>query len=305
MSRVRLNDRFSASTHGYLPARQSGMAMVIVLWLIVLLSIIATGHARNVHSETRLAMRYIESAKARTLAESGIQRAIISLMLNNGDSQWPVNGVPQRITIDGREVSIAVRDATGLVDLNAADAGLLAALLATTGGDPLQKEKLVDAILDWRDTDNFTHLHGAEGADYRAAGLDWTPRNSAFSSIDELRYVIGMTPERFMAILPYITVYSGKAGLNLNYAPPNLISMLSGQPVETADSEDPTPSSDRLLLSRATARNGTYHIYASATGNSHVSASVEAVVNISMAAEQPYSILSWREPARFRFPEMD
>ena len=290
-----------------LPMHQRGMALVIVLWLIVLLGLIATGHARNVHSETRLAMRHIESAKARTLAEAGIQRAIVSLLLQNSDSAWPVNGTPQQLDIDGREISIAIRDASGLVDLNVADAGLLGALLATAGGDPLQQETLVDSILDWRDPDNFTHLHGAEDADYSAAGLTWTARDAAFFSVDELRYVIGMTPERFAAIVPYITVYSGSAGLNLEYAPPFLISLLSGQTIETAGSEDGMSANenDRRQRGRVTARNGTYHIYASATGLGNVSASVEAVVNISAAAEQPYSVLYWREPARIQFPVKD
>lgn len=290
-----------------LPMHQRGMALVIVLLLIVLLGVIATGHASNVHSETRLAMRHIESAKARTLAEAGVQRAIVSLLLQNSDSDWPVNGTLQRLDIDGREISIAIRDATGLVDLNAADAGLLGALLATAGGDPLQQEALVDSILDWRDPDDFTHLHGAEDADYSAAGLTWTARDASFSSVDELRYIIGMTPELFAAIAPYVTVYSGSAGLNMEYAPPFLVSMLTGRTIETAGSKDGLSSNenDRRRRGRVTARNGTYHIYASATGNGDVSASVEAVVNISAAAEQPWSVLYWREPARIRFPAKD
>jgi general secretion pathway protein K len=292
-----------ALTLEHRPARQNGMALVIVLWLVVLLGIMAAGHASNVHSESTLASRHIESAKARTLAEAGIQRAIISLLLQDGSSEQPVNGTLRRIDIDGREVSIAIRDATGLVDLNAADAGLLAALLTTAVGDPLHDERLVDAILDWRDPDNFTHLHGAEDAEYSAAGLAWTARDAAFSSVDELRYVIGMTPERFTAIAPYVTVYSGQSRLNLEYAPPILIRALSGQTVDTAGSDDATPSTSRHEQDRA--RNGTYHVYASATGNGNVSASVEAVVNIAAAAEQPYIVLYWREPARFTFREED
>jgi len=288
-----------------LPVRQRGMALIIVLWLIVLLGVIAAGHARNVHSETRLAMQHIESAKARTLAEAGIQHAIISLLLRNGSPAWPVNGTPQRIVIDAREVTVAVRDATGLVDLNAADAGLLGALLATTGEDPSQREKLVDAILDWRDSDNLSHLHGAEDDAYRAAGLAWTARDAAFSSVDELRYVFGMTAERVAAVMPYITVHSGRGALNLEYAPPSLISALTGQTLDTNDSNDGVASQERKPRAASAARNGTYHIYASATGNGKITASVEAVVRIAPTAEQAYSVLYWREPGLFQFPAQD
>lgn len=285
------------------PRRQNGMALIIVLWLIVLLGVIATGHAANVHSETTLAMRHIQSAKARTLAEAGIQRAIVALLLQNSAAEWPVNGMPQKIVIDDRELSVAIRDASGLVDLNAADAGLLGALLANAGGGPLQQEQLVDAILDWRDADDLRHLHGAEDEDYRAAGLAWTARDAAFSSVEELRYVLGMTPEIFSAIAPYLTVHSAQSGLNMEYAAPGLISMLSGQTIETASRErEVRIDSHSRRRGRVNTHNRTFHIYASATANADVSASVEAVVNISAAADRPYSILYWREPARFQFP---
>lgn len=288
-----------------LPYRQRGMALVIVLWVIALLGAIAAGHASNVHSETMLAMQHVESAKARALAEAGIHRAIFNLLLQNSENEWPVNGALQRLEFDDHAVGVAVRDATGLVDLNAADPGLLGALLATTGEDTLQQEKLVDAILDWRDADNLTHLHGAEDDDYRAAGLAWTARDAAFSSIDELRYIIGMTAERFVAIAPYLTVYSRRPGLNLEYASPFLIRALTGQTVDTASDEDGLQLSGGRSNGRTSTRNGTYHIYSGAAANGGVFASIEAVVNISTAAESPFTILYWREPARFHFPAID
>ena len=294
-----------AETHKRLLLRQRGMALIIVLWLIVLLGVIAAGHASNVRSEIRLAMRHIESAKARTLAEAGVQRAIVSLLLQTGVSAWPVNGTPRQLVIDDLKLTVAIRDATGLVDLNAADAELLGALIATTGDDPSQQARLVDAILDWRDSDNLTHLHGAEDDAYRATGLAWTARDAAFSSVDELRYVLGMTPERFAAVIPYVTVHSGRSALNLEYAPPFLISALTGQTLVSNDNNDGLAPQEQQPRVALTARNGTYHIYASAMGNGKVTASIEAVISIAPTAEQAYSILYWREPAQFQFPVRD
>ena len=48
------------------------MALIVVLWLVVLLSIMAAGHSRNVRTDTTLAARQVQSAKARALAEAGI-----------------------------------------------------------------------------------------------------------------------------------------------------------------------------------------------------------------------------------------
>ena len=63
---------------------QQGMAMILVLWLVVLLSVLATGHARNAHSEVQLTSLHIDSAKARALAEAGAHRAILDLLMPSG-----------------------------------------------------------------------------------------------------------------------------------------------------------------------------------------------------------------------------
>jgi len=78
--------------------------------------------------------------------------------------------------------------------------------------------------------------------------------------------------------------------------------MLTGQTLDAGDVDDGIPPQERRPRNPVTARSGTFHIYASATGSGNVAASVEAVVSISATSEQPYSILYWREPARFQFP---
>jgi general secretion pathway protein K len=283
--------------------RQKGIALVIVLWLIVLLSTIAAGHVRNVHSETRLAMHSVQLAKARALAGAGIQRAILGLLRPNKGDQWPVDGTVQRLELGGHEIQVAVRDATGLVDLNLANAELLKVLFSVMGNDTQQQIKLVDALLDWRDPDDLSHLYGAEDDDYRAAGLTWTAHDAAFSSIEELRYLIGMTPQKFAAIAPYITVYSDRAALNINYAPLELISVLTSQnPSDETSESSPVRKSENPATSHpGTSHPGTYHIYASAPRDGGVIASVEAVVNISNSSAKPYTVLNWQEPARFKF----
>ena len=282
--------------------RQRGMALVIVLWLIVLLGVMAAGHARNVHTETVLASRHVESARARVLAEAGVQHAIIELLAPNSVRQWPVNGTITTVNIDGHEVGIAVRDATGLIDLNAANADLLAALFETTGADEAWQRDIVDAILDWRDGDNLRHLNGAEDDDYLAARLAWTARDGAFADIDELKYVLGMRQDIFDSLAPFLTVHSARPGVNLDYAPPFLIKALTGEYVEPAESALPDAVQSGANIKIGGPRNGTYHVYVSAPGAAGVVASLEAVVRISATSDSLFTILSWREPMRPQFP---
>jgi general secretion pathway protein K len=285
--------------HGRLNSsrQQRGMALIVVLWLVVLLSIMAAGHSRNAHTDTKLASRQVDFAKARALAEAGINHIILDMLADNPAAQHPVDGTVFAIDIYGDAVTLAIRDATGLVDLNAAGPDLLGATLQACGVvEPLQRE-LVDAILDWRDKDDLAHLHGIEDDDYLAAGLPWTSRDDAFESVDELKYLPGLTQELYEQLAPLVTVFSSRGGINLEFAPPSLIAALTGDEVRPATPDSQTASTDQAGRG---VRNGTYHIYASVAGSAGAVAAIEAVVNISRASKDPFTVLDWREPPRAR-----
>jgi len=270
--------------------RQRGIALVVVLWLVVLLTVIGSSHARNMRIETTLAFNHVGTAKARALAEAGINRAIMELFVSDTAMRWQFNGTAYPIQLDSGSVNIAIRDASGLLDLNRAGPVQLGAVLAAAGAEEADSQQLVDAILDWRDKDQLRHLHGAEDNDYRHAGLDWGARDGLFASVDELRYILGMTHELFERLVPYLTVHSSQNDVNLKYAPAWLFTVLTNterEPTETPLVDDTQPA-------------GPFHITAWATSNSGARASVEAVLRIARTGEEPYTILSWHEPARSR-----
>jgi general secretion pathway protein K len=270
--------------------RQRGIALVLVLWLLVLMTVIASSHARNTRVETSLAFNHVGSAQAHALAEAGINRAIMELFVTDTNTRWPLDGSAHQIRLDSGSVNVAIRDASGLLDLNKADTTQLEAILEAAGAGEGVRQRLVDAILDWRDKDSLRRLHGAEDNDYRHAGLDWGARDAPYTSVDELRYVLGMTNELFERLAPYLTVHSASPKVNLKYAPPWLFSALTNSQPETTDSppiEDAQPA-------------GPFHITAWATSNRGSRASIEAVIGIARTGEEPYAMLSWREPARSR-----
>ena len=271
------------------------MALIVVLWLVVLLSIMAAGHSHNVHTDTMLAARQLQSAKARALAEAGINHVILEMLAADSDRKLRTNGSLFTVRIGEDDVVIAIRDATGFVDLNAAKPELLDAALKTCGISETARRDLVDTILDWRDRDDLSHLHGFEDDDYVASGVAWSSRDGAFEAVDELKYLPGMNQARYDCLAPFVTVHSGKGGLNMEYAPPALISALTGEEVPTADSVDDDGNASGP-------RNGTFHIYASASGSGATVAAIEAVVRISRASKTPFSIVDWREPPRAEFP---
>lgn len=273
--------------------RQNGMALILVLWLIVLLSIMATGHSRNVRTDTTLAARQVQSAKARALAEAGINHVILQLLAADTDRELPADGSLFEVRIGDDAVTVAIRDASGLIDLNAANADLLDAALKACQVEETMRLDLVDAILDWRDGDDLAHLHGVEDDGYVAAGVAWTSRDGAFESIDELKYLPGMSQALYDRLAPLVTVHSGRPGLSLDYAPQALAPALKG-----ADFRAP---GNETAPARA-ASDGTFHIYASASGNAAATGAIEAVVRISRSSKTPFTVLDWREPPRAEFP---
>lgn len=282
------------------PSREAGMALIVVLWLVVLLSVMAAGHSRNVHADTMLAARQVGLAKARALAEAGAHRAIIDLLGVNDGSSLPVDGTFSEVDIFGHGVNIAIRDATGLVDLNMAGADLLYDLLSAAGTEQFLRRNIVDAILDWRDGDDLRHLHGAEDDDYIADDVGWTVRDGPFTAVEELKYVKGVSQDLFDRLVPLVTVHSGRPGVNVEYAPKLLASALVG---DSDGRSRPLPAINTPATARRTsqgARNGTYHVYVTAEGAAQVVASLEVVVRISSSSEEPFTILERREPMRAR-----
>ncbi len=280
------------STSSSIPAvgtakRQRGIALVVVLWLLVLLTVIAASHTRVIRTETRLASNHVEAGKARSLAEAGAYHAIMELLVGDKSLRWEVDGSAYRIRYEDGSVAISIRDARGLVNINMAQAMLLDKVLAGAGmEEESQRQALVDATLDWRDEDKLKHLNGAEDDDYRDAGLQWTARDGAFSSIEEFRYVLGMTNPLFERLAPYLTVHSGQAGIKLDFAPAWLVNVLA----DTQAALGPAIN---------TAQGGsTFHITVWATSNGNSNASLDLVVRITPRGDHAYTILSWRAPAR-------
>ncbi|TQE99593.1 MAG: hypothetical protein FKY71_07065 [Spiribacter salinus] len=214
--------------------RQAGVALVIVLWALVLLSAVAVSYGTTVRSELRIARNHYDQAQAAMLAEAGVSLALFELRRQvRADSDWV--GRTQSLEDDGSTINWSVRNGAGMVDINAAGPVLLDRLLQPVVADPGQRQQLVGAIEDWRDPDSLRRLNGAEARDYSAAGREYGPRNAPFAHPVELLQVLGMTPEVFHAIRPFLTTAGGLGGINPRYAPAQLLVWLEAGSAEEVD----------------------------------------------------------------------
>jgi len=199
---------------------QRGVALIIVLWLTVLLTVIAAGFAYSMRTEALAARNAVAMAQMRALADGAISRVAFELMRpRTAVESWAYDGAVHYWQEDGATIAANAVDESGKIDLNAAPDALLKNLFQTAAGvDDDTAARLVDAIGDWKDADDMRRPQGAEAPEYQAAGLSYKPANAPFETVAELQRVLGMTPALYAAVADSLTVFSRQPGVNPAYA---------------------------------------------------------------------------------------
>ncbi len=283
---------------------QQGIALVMVLWLVVLLTIVAASFATHSRVETRMAGNLVERNKARLLIQTGFSRALLELMAASSDERWKDDGEVHELQQEQHRLRIAIRNAAGLVDLNRASHDALYNLFSLLSENRETRERLVDALSDWRDADDARRLNGAEDDEYAHAGLDYGTVDRDLESVDELSYVMGFDQDAVEKLRPYVTVFSGLSRIERAYASQELVDILKsgdasvdGQVAQAFDQLDSGLADiDGLedgLNSLGNARSANYRISIEAITEGGGRAVVEVDVEMANLPDRPYRILAW------------
>ena len=219
------------------PTRQRGVALVLVMWVSVILGVVAASFILERRTETLIVMNSISMARAEAAANAGVTRAIAEAYRNDPAAldAWKRDGSPHDWVYDGVPVRVEMRDESAKIDLNTASEALLRGLLVSSGLADEDANRLLDAILDWRDPDSFKRPNGAEEPDYRAAGLSYRPGNAPFQALEELQLVLGMRPEIHRRLAPSLTVYSRQTGVNPQVASREVLLAIPGLTTQVVD----------------------------------------------------------------------
>ena len=303
--------------------RQSGVALVLVLWMMVLLTVIANSLVFSSRTDVLAAANLSSAAQAEAFADAGVYMAIhqLSRARTNPPGQvdaavWNPDGLARPWRFRETEFSVSIIDESGKIDINAADPRLLNGLFVSAGVDQAAADSLVDAILDWRDADELRQPHGAEQGDYAAAGRDYAPANADFVTIDELRQVLGMTDAVFARIESIVTVHSRQAGIDSATAPraalmalpgvsPGQVDQFVAQRQTLIEQGLPAPPFPPAQGFAAQARTSTFSIQVEVVLSDNANFFRQAVVRLTNNALDPVQILSWRAPPANKFPVSD
>ena len=199
---------------------QSGIALIIVMWSLVLLFALGTEFAYSMRTEVNAARNYKEDIESYYLARAGINLAMAEIIKkaafhshdeNKGfifgysipspdetvdESSFFNRSQRTNITLGKGAVSYAITDENGKIGVNSNNRNLLVKAIEASGvNDPSARDIIADSILDWVDPDDTHRLNGAESDYYQGQAAQYRPRNGPIENLDELLMVRGMTRE--------------------------------------------------------------------------------------------------------------
>jgi general secretion pathway protein K len=281
-----------------------GFAVVAVLWIIGALATLAAIYAAYIINTTQA----FAANDDRIRAEAAVSAALAltaSQLDTPKDKPAPGRG-HFAFRLDRARVVVNFMSEAARIDLNAAPKPLLAGLFTTLGATTAQADDYAEAIAAWRTPPQ------SDGADkevslYRAAGLSYDPRQAPFASTAELWLVRGLPLQLVARALPYVTVFSGQAGIDLQDATPMVIAALPGMTPDRLAAvlrqRQADPGDDKALVALLGPLQGAV---AAKTGkttrvNVHVyfndgrDVQAEAVIKVGAGADGPYRVLSWHD----------
>jgi len=293
-------------------ARQRGIALILVLWLTILLTVIAAAFAYSMRTEALAARNAVSLAQARGLADGAIMRMAFELMRPRTINEtWQADGLPHYWEEGDAHIAANAIDESGKIDLNSASDALLKGLFQAAGGlDVDAAQRIVDVIDDWKDADDLRRPNGAEAPDYQAAGLSYKPANAPFESVAELQRVLGMTPTLYAAVADHLTVFSKSPGVNPAFASRTVLMAIPGATAEVVDTylaqrqnalAQGLPAPPFPVQGGAAGPTNLWRIRAEATMPDGVTYVREAVIRPGGDLLHPVTVLLWVEGDQRRF----
>ncbi|MCK5654772.1 MAG: general secretion pathway protein GspK [Candidatus Aureabacteria bacterium] len=177
-----------------------GIALLIVLWILTILSVIALSFVYMMRLEIKMAKYQRDKAQAFYLARAGLERAIVQLVIDKRSSRkidalnesWSVNpDAYEDVNLAGGSYKVEVSDESGKININTASAGLLRNLPVIK--DAENRAEICDSIIDWRDTNSNHELSGSEDNYYQALEEPYHCKNGHLDTVEELLLVKGVT----------------------------------------------------------------------------------------------------------------
>jgi len=217
------------------------MALIIALLVVAMATLVASSLAFDFSLDQRRTQSLLATQQSRLLAlgaEAWAAQILADDRKNSSTDhlgeEWAIRLPP--MPADEFLVEGMLEDMQGRFNINNLVDGegkvdplylaQLQRLLVSLEIDP----RLAGVLADWLDPDNQAGFpDGAEDDFYTGLELPYRTPNMSVSNITELQAVQGVTLEQFQKLLPYLTALPPGTPLNVNTAPPAVLSALSDE----------------------------------------------------------------------------
>jgi general secretion pathway protein K len=176
--------------------RQRGMALILVLWLLAVLSLVVTGVVATQRVESRQSHAELQRSKAVVAAEGGLSLAIHELL--RAPESFLANGQTYSATVDGVMLALSIRSEHGKLDLNFGNLDYFAHFFRAMGASPAEADALVSRMRTRRDL------------------------GEPLQHLEDLLVVTSMDIALYQRILPYVTLWGGDGVPVADFADPVL-----------------------------------------------------------------------------------
>ncbi len=286
---------------GSSPVR-NGFIIVPVLWILAALAALASVYAVYLANTAAAARTYDHRLQAKALVTAGLELTAYRL-IGLDDASRPTSGA-FAFQIGQSRVDATFRSEGARIDLNLAPKPLLSGLFTVLGLKQENAEFCADRVIAWR-TKPPAGDQNPEVQSYQAAGLNYGPRQAPFQNAAELRLVQGLPPAIVDAALPFVTIFNGRAEIDVNEAAPQVIASLPKLgPNAVADIiKQRNPRNPQAVLglvgearsSVAVGGRKAARVNVVVTLDTRRQVNADVVILITDNSPEPYRVLAWRD----------
>jgi len=210
-----------------------------VLWLLALLTILATAMTVLSVDARRHSEHFGEAAQVRESLDSAIRLTLLPWMASPNTAGMRSTTVDQEVA--GIPIRVTIESDAGRIDLNETPTDLIAAYFEAAGWPAERAKTLAARIVDWRDPKDMAEALGAEAPIYANTGRRNPPRNGPFQSVGELRRVFG-GEALDEGLVDGLTVYSRRAEPSRSECVPSVCAALNWRDRHLTAGADETTS---------------------------------------------------------------
>lgn len=193
-------------------SQKSGVALIVVMWILVVVSLIISSFAFEMKLEAQIISMQRKRFKADQLALSGVELAKAMFAFQEDETEgddviyedpWLEKssqikeGVPVTYEeeLGGGIMRIHIDFEKGARNIRKMNNDQWHELFEQTGVPSVDRDELLGCLKDWQDEDDLHEINGAESDDFFYEDRGYECKNAPLDTIDELLLIKGWTEE--------------------------------------------------------------------------------------------------------------